>query len=124
MKTLRRKDDACPPVAYTPIPVPFHWKKQVKADLDRDVRLGMIERVPQGSISEFCSRMVIVSKPNGKPRRTVDFQALNKATLREVHHTPSPINLVSQIPAGKVKTVLDAWNGYHSLTLVVGLLRG
>ena len=30
MKTVRRRDDACPPVAYTPIPVPFYWKKQVK----------------------------------------------------------------------------------------------
>ena len=30
---------------------------------------------------------------------------------------PSLINHVAQIPAGKVKTVLDAWNGYHSLML-------
>ena len=25
--------------------------------------------------------------------------------------------MVAQIPADKVKTVLDAWNGYHSLML-------
>ena len=61
--------------------------------------------------------MVITPKANGKPRRTIDFQQLNKATLREVHHTPSPINLVTQVPAGKLKSVLDAWNGYHSLML-------
>ena len=30
----------------TPIPVPYHCKAQVKADLDRDVRLGIIEPVP------------------------------------------------------------------------------
>ena len=61
--------------------------------------------------------MVIKPKTNGKPRRTIDYQDLNKATLREVHHTPSPINLVTQVPAEKLKTVLDAWNGYHSLML-------
>ena len=106
-----------PRYTYTPIPFPHHWKKQVKADIDRDVRLGIIEKVPQGDISEWCSRMVVTPKTNGKPRRTVDLQQLNKATVREVHHTPSPFNLVSSIPAGKLKTVLDAWNGYHSLLL-------
>ncbi len=110
MKAMRKKVGKNHPAAYTPIPVAFHWKKQVKADLDRDVRLGIIENVPQGEISEWCSRMVITRKANGKPRRTIDFQELNRATLREVHHTPSPINLVAQIPAGKVKTVMDAWN--------------
>ncbi len=117
MKAVQKKYGAKHPKWYTPIPVAFHWKKSVKAALDQDVRLGIIERVPQGEMSEWCSRMVITPKKNGKPRRTIDFQELNKATLREVHHTPSPINLVIQIPAGMLKTVLDAWNGYDSLIL-------
>ena len=61
--------------------------------------------------------MVVVPKKDGKPRRTVDLQNLNKVTLRETHHTPSPFNIVSIIPPGKKKTVLDAWNGYHSVLL-------
>ncbi len=47
----------------------------------------------------------------------MDFQKLNDATRRETHHTPSPFNLVSAIPQGMLKTVMDAWNGYHSLLL-------
>jgi hypothetical protein len=103
--------------AYRPIPVPYHYKAKVKADLDRDVRLGVIEKVPQGEIEKWSSLMVITAKANGDPRRTVDYQQLNKATLREVHHTPSPINLVASIPGNTLKTVLDAWNGYHILLL-------
>lgn len=61
--------------------------------------------------------MIVTPKKNGEPRRTVDLQQLNKATLREVHHTPSPFNMVASTPTGKRKTVLDAWNGYHSLPL-------
>ena len=117
MDIVFKKDGVVPRYAYTPVPVPHHWKEQVKADLDRDVRLRIIEKVPQGDVSEWCSQMVVASKTNGKPRRTVDLQQLNKSTFREIHHTPSPINLVSRIPAGKLKTVLDAWNGYHSLEL-------
>ena len=114
---LKENPSVKPAMAYKPIPVPFHYKKMTKEDLDRDVRLGVIEKVPQGEVNEWCSRMVIIPKTNGKVRRSVDFQNLNDATLREVHHTPSPINLVASIPRGTLKTVVDAWNGYHSLPL-------
>jgi len=61
--------------------------------------------------------MVVTAKKDGTPRRTVDLQKVNEATLREVHHTPSPFNLVSTIPGGIKKSVLDACNGYHSLPI-------
>ena len=47
----------------------------------------------------------------------MDLQRVNKATLRETHHTSSPYGLVASIPPGQKKTVLDCWNGYHSLKL-------
>ena len=81
------------------------------------MQLGIIESVPQGVPTKWCSRMAIVSKKDGKPRRTVDFQALNQATLRETHHTPSPCNQASIVPPHTKKTSLDGWNGYHSLPL-------
>lgn len=108
----------CKPTAHhCPIPVPHHWKSQVKQDLDRDVRLGIIEPVPQGTPTVWCARMVVVGKKDGSPRRTVDLQPLNDATYRETHHTPSPFNQASVVPPNTKKTVLDAWNGYHSLAL-------
>ena len=109
--------DAVPTAVHTPIPIPHHWKKQVKADLDRDVRLGIIEPVPPGTPTRWCSRMVVAPKKDGSPRRTVNLTSVNEATLRETHHTPTPFNLVSDVPPGTKKSVLDAWNGYHSLPL-------
>ena len=61
--------------------------------------------------------MVVTAKKDGTPRRVVDLQALNKVSLRETHHTPSPWEQVSSIPKNMKKTVLDAWNGYHSVRL-------
>ena len=90
---------------------------EVKSQLDADVALGIIEPVPQGTPTTWCSRMIVVPKKDGTPRRTVDLQNLNKVTHRETHHTPSPFNIVSGVPAGKKKTVLDAWNVYHSVPL-------
>ena len=114
---IHLKPDATPHVVHTPIPIPHHWKAQVKADLDRDVAMGIIEPVPVGTPTNWCARMVTIAKRSGKPRRTIDFQGLNKQCLRETHHTPSPFNLAQSIPSGTYKTVLDAWNGYHAIAL-------
>ena len=108
---------AKPSAVRTPIPVPHHWKKRVKQDLDRDVALGIIEPVPTGTTTVWCSRMVVAPKKNGSPRRIVDLQKLNAATRRETHRTPSPFNQASVVPSRTKKTVLDAWNEYHSLPL-------
>ena len=81
-----------PTAVHTPIPVPIHWRDEVKAQLDRDVKLGVIEPVPWGEPTTWCSRMVIVAKSDGSPRRTIDLQSLNDASVRQTHHTPSPFH--------------------------------
>ena len=34
---------------------------------------------------------------------------------REVHTSNSPFNLAISVPPNSVKTVFDAWNGYHAI---------
>ena len=109
--------DAEPVACHKAIPIPIHWREKVKADLDRDVNLGVIEPVPVGEPVHWCHRMIVCAKKNGEPRRTVDFQALNKHAKRETHHTQSPFHQARSVPAKRKKSVLDAWNGYHSVSL-------
>ena len=111
-------DPQAKPVAHhNPIPVPLHWQEEVKAGLDQDVSLGVLEPVPVGEPVTWCHRMVVCAKKNGKPRRTVDFQALNLHATRETHHTQSPFHQARSIPSNTKKTVFDCWNGYHSVPL-------
>ena len=118
--SIHFRPESSPSAHHCPIPVPHHWKEQVKADLDRDVRLGIIEPVPLGTPTIWCSKMVVVAKKDGSPRRTIDLQRLNAATYRTTHHTSSPFNLASSIPPNTRKTILDAWNAYHLLPLSDG----
>ena len=115
--TIHFKENVHPVANLVPIPVPFHWKEKVDELIQENVRLGVMEKVEPGTKTVWCSKLVPVAKKDGTPRLTVDFQPLNNATYREPHHTPSPFNLAVSIPPGKKKTVLDAWNGYHSLAL-------
>ena len=109
--------EARPVASHTPIPVPVHWQDDVKAGLDQDVRLGVIEPVPIGTPVTWCHKMVVCPKKSGKPRRTVDLQPLNRHAVRETHHTQSPFHQARAVPAHTRKTVFDAWNGYHSVAL-------
>ena len=107
--------NAKPHAVHTPAQVSVHLREKVKRQLDEDVRLEGIERVPRNTTVTWCDRLVIATKHDGSPRRTVDFQALNAASVRQSHHTRSPYHLAREIPAGMKKTIYDAWNGYHSV---------
>ncbi len=111
------KADAKPVAVHKPAVVPIHWRDKVHADLERDVALGVLEKVGPNVPVTWCSRMVVTAKADGTPRRTVDLQALNRQSVRQTHHTSTPFKLAEQIPQGKKKTVTDAWNGYHSVPL-------
>ena len=106
-----------PKVCHTPAPVPLHWQEQVKADLERDEAFGVIEKVPYGEPVTWCHRMVITRKHDGTPRRTVVLSPLNKYCKREIFAMESPFQIARRIPNNTWKTVTDAWNGYHSVTL-------
>lgn len=109
--------DAKPVIFRKPAPVPLHWQEQVEQDLLRDVSLGVLERVPHGEPTTWCFRMVVTRKDDGGPRRTVDLSPLNKFCQREAHASKSPYHLARSIPPNSIKTVCDAWNGYHSVPL-------
>ena len=111
------KENAIPFAAHAPVPIPHHWKDEVKRQLEKDIEMGIIRKAPIGEPTEWCMRMVTVSKKDGTPRRTIDFQPINKYCERETHHTPRPFDVVSNIPPKSYKTVLDAYNGYHQVPL-------
>ena len=106
------------PVRFTkPVPVPLHWRDKVEQDLNHDVDMGVLERVPYGEPTNWCFRMVLDRKEDGTPRRTVDLSPMNKCCQREVHSSKSPFALARAVPGNSVKTVFDAWNGYHSVPI-------
>ena len=97
--------------------VPLHWQREVKEGLDNDVALGVLEKVEVDTPDTWCSRMVVVPKKDGKPRRTVDLKAINKVSVRQTHSVKAPFHQATSVPANTWRTCLDAWNGFHSIPL-------
>ena len=109
--------NAVPLVVHKPIAVPLHYRAEVKANIDADVKRGVLEKVPPGVPVTWCTRMVITPKKDGRPRRTVDLSALTRAGVRETHHTRTPFKVVCSIPQGMYKTTLDCVDGFHGIPL-------
>ena len=112
-------DKNAKPVAFhKPFPIPLHWQEAVKQQLDNDVKMGVLAKVPIGTPTEWCSRMVVLAKKDPtKPRRTVDFQHLNKICARQTHAGKSPFHQAVSVPANSWKSCFDAKDGYHSIPL-------
>ena len=110
---------AVPLAVHKPIAVPLHYRAEVKANIDADVKRGVLEKVPPGVPVTWCTRMVITPKKDGRPRRTVDLSALTKAGVRETHHTRTPFKVVCLIPQGMCKTTLDCVDGFHGIPVAV-----
>ena len=76
----------CPaPEKMNALPISTH----VSSAIDQDVGFGIIEPVPAGKPVTWCHCMVECPKKNGKPCRTLDFQALSLHATQETI-TPSP----------------------------------
>ena len=116
-------ENATPYVTRRPTKVPIHWRDEVVKQLEQDIALGVLERVPPGVADTWLHNMVITGKGTDKdgkdlgPRRTIDLQPLNKHATRETHHVVPPAQQVRRIPKDQVMTCFDAWNGYHSIPI-------
>ena len=112
---LHMREDVEPVAVHRPAVIPVHWQDKVKKDIERDIRLGVLERVPFNTPVTWCSRMHVVAKKNGEPRRVVDLRPVNAAAKRQTHYVEPPFAQASAIPPGTVRFTSDAWNGYHSV---------
>ena len=114
---MHTNPQAVPTYHRKPTKVPLHFREEVRAGLEADVKKGIIRRVPDGTPDTWCSRMVIQPKKNGRARRTVDLSGLSKAGRHESHHTRSAAEIAKSVPSGKLKTTLDCVDGYHGVEL-------
>ena len=91
--------------------------------MDGDVRLGILEKVNVNLPVEWLSCMIVTMKKYGLPRRIIDYKRLNEAIPRQTNITQSPFMYASACPPKKKTTLLDAKDGYHSVTLALGESR-
>ena len=60
------KKGAVPQAVHKAVPVPVHWREEVRQELERDCALGILEKVELNNPAECCCRMVCMPRKTAK----------------------------------------------------------
>ena len=103
------------PKFFKPRAIPFTYIDRVKAEIDRKVKAGILERIDS---SLWAAPIVPVLKPNGKIRVCGDFKVtINPYTLVDQHPLPSIDELFPRLRGGKQFSKLDLSDAYLQMEL-------
>ena len=96
---------------------PFHVRKHVEEQIEKDLNQGVTEKAT--GPTPWASQIVVVPKPKQpkKVRVCVDMRAANKAVRRERHSTPTLDELKTLLSGAKIFSKLYLNQGYNQLEL-------
>ena len=80
---IKLREGAKPYALHTPRHIRIPLRQQVKEELDRIERIGVISQVEEPT--QWCAGMVVVPKNTGDVRICVDLKPLNENVLREIY---------------------------------------
>ena len=100
-------------------PIPFALREAARKEVEEQIKLGIIERVPPNAHLEWCSRGMVLAKDNARDCRIVcDNVELNKFLDRNAFPMQSPRELVKQIPpTSKFFLSCDFYKGFFQIPL-------
>ena len=101
-------------------PIPFALRDAAKREIEEQINLGIIARVPPEVDIDWCSRGMILEKSNGgrDVRLVVDSREINEFLDRDAFPMQSPKELIRQIPpSSKFFLTVDFYKGYYQIPI-------
>ena len=98
------------PVVHPPGRVPIALHAKLRAELGRMESLGVIDRVTEPT--DWVNSLIVVQKPNGQIRVSLDPKDLNKAIKGHHYQLPTAEDILSCMSGAKFFSELDASSGY------------
>lgn len=112
--SIQLRSDAKPKF-FKPRSLPFAYVDQVKTEIERQVELGILEKVDS---SDWAAPIVPVIKPNGKIRICGDFKlTINRQMCTDQHPIPSIDEVLTKIKDGRIFSKLDLSDAYLQIEL-------
>lgn len=107
------KEDKTSPIRQKPYRIPESKKEEVKQELDKMLKEGIIEE----SYSDWASPIVLVPKKDGTKRFCVDFRKLNAVCKYDAYPIPRMDDILEKIAPSKYLSNLDLAKGYWQIEL-------
>lgn len=95
--------------------VPISLKTDLKNELDRLQKLGII--TPVSTPTDWISSMVVARKPSGAIRLCIDPKPFNVALKRNQYPTPTIEDILPDLSKARIFSVFDAKDGFWHIQL-------
>ena len=96
--------------------IPFHVRKRVDDEIDRLLKLDIIEEA-NDEPTTWVSPIVAVPKKDGSVRICVDLRQANKAVQRQQYPIPTVEEILEPLNGATTFSKLDLNMGYHQIEL-------
>ena len=108
-------DESVHPIFFKPRTVPLAYKSQVDAELERQIKAGLLVPVKWNS---WAAPIVTVPKASGEIRICGDYRlTVNKVTPLEQYPLPKAEELFTKFQGSTIFSQLDLKNAYNQLPL-------
>ena len=101
------------PVISKPYPVPLSMKNVIRKEIDKMLKLGVIEP----STASYASPVVLVRKKDNTVRFCIDYRKVNKCCYFDPMPTPMPDVLYSKLSESSVFSKCDLSKGYWQIPI-------
>ena len=101
------------PIKVVPARVPLAYQQEVKDIINTWLEAGKIKP----SKSDWASRIVVVTKKDGKKRVCVDYRALNALTIPDNFPLPDTQTLRESLAGSKYFATFDLSGGFNQMKL-------
>ena len=113
MHEIKLIDPSKPPFRQKMRRVPFSRREAFYKLLMEQVEAKLL--IP--SRSPYSSPVLLVSKPDGSIRLTIDYRWLNLATVKDAHPLPNIENLFVELSKSKFYTKIDCYSGFYQVQM-------
>ncbi|WUR05035.1 endonuclease [Vairimorpha necatrix] len=93
--------------------IPVSQEEAVNEEINKLLELGILRE----SRSPWCSRILMVPKPDKTWRMCVDYRGLNSITVKDAYMTPRIDEIFDSLSTATIFTILDATSGFHQIPL-------
>lgn len=101
------------PVHKKPYPVPYALRDQMKSEIDKMLKAGIIEP----SCSPYASPVVLVKKKDSSIRFCIDYRDLNNITIFDPRPMPRIDEVLNKVSKARYISKLDLTKGYWQVPL-------
>jgi hypothetical protein len=96
---------------------PYNHPKRFKDEIEKEIKELLVMGHIRSRSSPFASSVFLVLKKDGTMRMCINYQALNKKTIKNRYPIPCIDELMDELHGAVFFSKIDLCSGYHQISI-------